>query len=256
MEKEDVFNISTQIVDEKLQITTFEVVELNSEVINLLDDNVIKICEGENSFSDIAIVKTRLKKLFSGKNNTWKMGAIAEFFIHLFIHLSGYKQECMFFNLEERSIKKGFDGFYNNGQQWIMESKSGSINTKGISHGSKINEAVIDLKEKFSGNVKNNPWLNAYNHASHCDVGSSLDIRKSIKLLSEEFTKGQFHKMEQFNIMPCATIFLDKIWIPRDREEIIEEVKKVINKNDYKKAHLVCVTQANIRIFEQYMNLS
>lgn len=36
-------------------------------------------------------------------------GAVAEFFVHLYLNILGLKQECLFLNLEENSIKKGFD---------------------------------------------------------------------------------------------------------------------------------------------------
>lgn len=210
MDWDKVFNVHTEFINDNLQISVFEVKELNIDTQRCLDDNLIAICEGEYSFSDIAIVKKRIRNLFDDKNEEWKMGAIAEFFIHLYMNLTGYSQDCMFFNLEENSIKKGFDGYYNlDDIHWVMESKSGSILTKNISHKSKIKEAVVDLRDKFEGRAKNNPWQNAYNHACHCDVGTPADIRKSIKKLSDEYLSKNFHNLSDFNIIPCATIFLD-----------------------------------------------
>lgn len=256
MEWDKVFNIHTELINSNLQISIFEVTELNSNIQKCLDENLISICEGEHSFSDIETVKKRIVKLFTGKNDEWKMGAIAEFFIHLFMNLTGYTQECMFFNLEENSIKKGFDGYYKlNDNQWVMESKSGSILTQNISHKNKIKEAVTDLKGKFEGCATNNPWQNAYNHACHCDVGTPSDIRKSIKKLSDEYVLGTFHTLKEFNIIPCATIFLDTTWCPKDKDIIASEVQEAVKNTKYKKAHLICVTQGNIEIFNQYINL-
>ncbi len=153
------FNFHTEHVNDNLKISIFEVKELNSDIRQCLDENLISICEGKHSFSDIDTIKKRILKLFSEKNENWKMGAIAEFFIHLYMKLTGYTQDCMFFNLEENSIKKGFDGYYNiDNNQWVMESKSGSILTSNISHESKVKEAVADLKDKFEGHATNNPW--------------------------------------------------------------------------------------------------
>lgn len=250
------FNVHTEFINDNLQISIFEVKELNVEIQQCLDDNLIAICEGEYSFSDIETVKRRIIKLFNGKNDKWKMGAIAEFFIHLYMNLTGYTQDCMFFNLEENSIKKGFDGYYNlEDSHWIMESKSGSILTKNISHKGKVQEALTDLKDKFEGRAKNNPWQNAYNHASHCDVGTPADIRKSIKKLSDEYTSDSFHNLEIFNIIPCATIFLDTTWCPEDKDFLITEVQEAIKNTKYKNAHLICVTQGNIDVFNQYINI-
>lgn len=140
------------------------------------------------------------------------MGAIAKFFIHLYMNLSSFTQECMFLNLEEGSIKIGFDGYYSiHNIQWIMKSKSGSINSKNICHENKLKEAIADLKGKFEGNAENNPWQNAYSHACHCDVGTPADIRISIKNLSDEYVLKKFHELQDFNIMPCVTIFLNTL---------------------------------------------
>ena len=249
------FDVHTEFVSDSLQISIFEVKELNEDTRCCLDENLIKICEGEHSSSEILTVKRRIIKLFFGKKATWKMGAIAEFFIHLYMNLSGYSQDCMFFNLEENSIKKGFDGYYNfEDNHWVMESKSGSILTPNISHTSKVKEAIVDLTDKLEGRINNNPWQNAYNHACHCDVGAPADIRKSIKKLSDEYTSNKFHSLEDFNIIPCATIFLDTTWCPKDKDILVSEVQKAIKNTKYKKAHLICVTQGNIDIFNEYIN--
>mgnify|MGYP001003488506 CR=1 FL=1 len=251
----EIFKLHTEFIDESLQISVFEVEKLNSEIRQCLDENLISICEGKHSKTELKIVKRRILKLFNGKSDEWKMGAIAEFFIHLYMCLTGYTQECMFFNLEEGSIKKGFDGYYSiDNRQWVMESKAGSILTSNISHKSKIKEAISDLKEKFEGKAKNNPWQNAYNHACHCDVGTPADIRKSIKKLSDEYLSNTFYKLDNFNIIPCATIFLDTTWNPKNKASIVSEVQEVIKNSDYKRAHLICVTQGNISIFNQYIS--
>ena len=255
MEWDEVFNVYTEFKSENLEISIFEVKELNADIQQCLDDNLITICEGKNSCSNISIIKKRIIKLFDGKDEKWKMGAIAEFFIHLYMNLIGYTQDCLFLNLEENSIKKGFDGYYNfEEEHWIMESKSGSILSKSISHKSKLNEAIIDLKDKFEGHSKNNPWQEAYNHACHCDVGTPANIRKSIKKLSDEYTLDKFHSLTDFNIIPCATIFLDKTWCPEDRDILVKEAQTVVNNTKYKKSHLICVTQGNIDIFSQYIH--
>ena len=84
------------------------------------------------------------------KDDTTKIGAVAEFFIHLFLRELGYKQEFLFYNLEERSIKKGFDGYFSQGEtQFIVESKSGFESTRNISHKAKIKEAYNDGADYF-----------------------------------------------------------------------------------------------------------
>lgn len=255
MDWREVFNVYEEVVNDNLTISVFELEKLTKDIHEYLNNHLVSICEGKKSDTEISIVKKRIIELFSGKHKTWIMGAIAEFFIHLYMNLAGYSQECMFFNLEENSIKKGFDGYYSmKDKQWIMESKSGSILTKNISHINKLNEAIIDLEEKFEGKAKNNPWRNAYNHACHCDVGAPKSIRKSIKNLSDDYTKSKFHKLKEFNIVPCATLFLETDWNPKNKNLLIAEVQEAIEHNNYKKAHIICVTHGSIDIFNTYIN--
>lgn len=248
------------IVSQNLEITVIDIDNLNDEVVKVLDDNFVSICEG-TSGSELLVVKKYVVDLFSSKDSKWIMGATAEFFVHLYMKLSGFKQECLFLNLEEGSIKKGFDGYYSlNGEEWLMESKSGSINTKGISHKNKVEEAMGDLIDKVDGKdkagkkkVPNNPWRNAYSHASHYDVGSADAIRKNIKALSNDFIKGIFHSIEEFNTIPCGTIFLSGVWTPQKRDEIVEDIKTISQKLRGKKVHAICVTHKSIDLFQGYI---
>lgn len=254
------FSKTDVIVSPNLKITVLDIDDLGDEVVRVMDDNFASICEG-NSGSELLVVKKHVVDLFSRKSNEWIMGATAEFFVHLYMKLSGFKQECLFLNLEEGSIKKGFDGYYSlKGEEWIMESKSGSIITKGISHKSKVKEAMDDLENKVAGidktgkRIPNNPWRNAYSHASHYDVGAADAIRKNIKALSDDFIKGIYHSIEEFNTIPCGTIFLSGVWYPQKHDEIIEDIKTISQKLKGKKVHTICVTHKSIDLFQQYIN--
>jgi len=85
--------------------------EIDTKLKKLMDDNIVAICEGHTA-SDLKIIKEELKNYLEPKrNSTLEMGAIAEFFIHLYLNEIGFKQECIFQNLEEGSIKKGFNRY-------------------------------------------------------------------------------------------------------------------------------------------------
>lgn len=248
------------ILDDGTALTILEVDNLDNELTLLIDKYLVSICEGVYSDSALIDVKERVKELFRDKSSeedeysTWEMGAVAEFFIHLYLNTENLKQECLFFNLEERSIKKGFDGYYSNqSEQWIVESKSGSIQTAGVSHKSKINEAVADLKKKFSGDVKNNPWSNAYNHASHIDVSAAKEIRKYIKGLSKDFTSKVSHDINDFNIIPCGTVYYEE-----NVFHGVDNIKELISSNHRKtgkQMHIVCVSQRSVGVFKEYIGI-
>lgn len=260
---EDVFVVRNEVINDRIDLTILEFPELTSDLITLLDQNLVAISEGAHSSSTLMGVKQRIIELFAGKElkkgdgySNWEMGAVAEVFIHLYISTKGFKQECMFLNLEDRSAKKGFDGYYtDDDSHWIMESKSGSISTEGISHTTKLKEAVDDLQGKFDGTgTKNNPWREAYNHASHQDVGSADDIRSYIKNLADEFTSGSFHDVSEFNIIPCATLYYEDRPF-ESSDDITAGATGSVEGANFIRAHLVCVSSKSVQIFKDYLRI-
>src|SRR5690606_4526086 len=178
------FTVSVKNLSDGNELHIVDIESITSDLKNCIDSKLIKICEG-NVSTDLQLVKNRvIKFLTTKKGSTTELGAIAEFFIHLYLNQIGFEPQFLYLNLEEGSIKKGFDGYYSHiEEEWILESKSGSISTSGISHISKVKESYTDLEEKLAGNVKNNPWRNAYNHANLRDVGATDTVLGNIKAL-------------------------------------------------------------------------
>lgn len=241
-------------INQNVTLHIFELQEITDEIKSFIDSKIVNITNGTRKI-DLKIVKTKLKNfLASKKGSTTEMGAIAEFFIHLYLSTQGYKQECLFFNLEENSIKKGFDGYYSKETlEWIMESKSGLSSTKGISHKSKIKEAYDDLDNKLKGNVSNNPWENAFRHADQKSVNTQQNIVTNIDNFSNEFELGIFKDIKDFNIIPSATIFLDGSW-SNDIEKIKQEITTLISTLEYQKLEVICFTKKSLTIFLDYLN--
>ena len=239
-----------------LELHVIDIQEIDYAFEMKIDDFLVSICEGESS-SEIVNVKNRLKNFLSTKTESTKMGAIAEFFIHMYMRINGYKQEFLFFNLEEGSIKKGFDGYFSKEDEtYIVESKSGLMTTKNIKHEAKLKEAFSDIEKYVSGKSdkgSNNPWRNAYNHASHIDVGSSKAIRIKIKELSDLYDKNNFKKVDEFNIIPCSTIFLDGEWSVNFTDEILSDHKSLLSFKG-KSIKAVCITKQSINLLNKYLS--
>lgn len=253
------FPAITYRISEKIKLTVIDIEKTDKKLKSVLDNNFVLICEG-NSGSDLATAKKHVSDLYASKNKAWIMGATAEFFVHLYIRLSGFKQECLFLNMEENSIKKGFDGYYSyNGDEWIMESKAGSAETEGNSHANKVKLAADDLEAKVAGTGKtnkkkpNNPWRNAYLHASQLDVGSDEQIRKNLKALSDDYIKGIYHSIEEFNTMPCGTLFLSGAWNPPTHDEVLDDIRRISSKLKGRQIHVICITQKSVDIFCTYI---
>lgn len=240
----------TQFSEDNIHISVYDVDIITPELRQFIDQNIYQICMGEPG--DLSTIKLDLKgRIERWKDLNKKIGSIAEFFVHLYLKYSGYNQECLFFNLEEKSLKKGFDGVYSmEDELWFMESKSGLITTKGITHSSKIREAYSDLKDKITANTSNNPWANAYNHAR--TVGTKKNLRETLKTLSNDFVNNRYQQIDDKNIIPCATIFFNGIWHKQNHEEIIESIKSISTLQG-KNIHIICITQKSYEMFMQYL---
>ncbi|RTZ24243.1 hypothetical protein EKN09_04710, partial [Vibrio penaeicida] len=128
-------------LDSSKSLHVIEIESITEDTKKLLDTYFVSICEGDSD-SKIDLVKKRLAKFLETKSVEIQMGAIAEFFVHLYLNQLSFKQEFLFFNLEENSIKKGFDGLFSKDYEtFLVESKSGALLTKGISHKKKLNTA-------------------------------------------------------------------------------------------------------------------
>ena len=247
-----------QFVDYKEEISNSASVifidyDVDDSLSEFIDQHFVSICYG-NRNSSLQTVKRDIKLYLSGKTQKQKIGAVAEFFAHLYFVNCGYKQECMFKNMEEASAKKGFDGIYSDERgYWVMESKARNYSKK-ITHSSIISKAYSDLEDKFSGKSHNgelnNPWRNAYNHALHGDINSSASLKKQFNQLADDYTNCKYRKCSDFNIIPCSTIINDEIRDVVKRNKLINQIKKRIVKFQYKR--IVCVAVSN-RIFDFFL---
>lgn len=241
-------------INNRYKLYILNIKEFSEDLKNYVDNYIVSIWEGDSG-SDLQIVKKELLDFLDRKNDsTLRMGAVAEFFVHLLLNTLNFKQECLFSNLEENSIKKGFDGYYSlDDSEWIMESKSGMSKTRGVSHPTKIKEAYEDLSNKISGKVTNNPWKNAYNHASMIDVKTSESIRKNIKRMSDNFFLKNFGEIKDFNIIPTSTIFLDNHWEDPNDIEIQKVLNEIVCNYTCQDMIIICVTKSSVEILQKIL---
>ena len=244
----------------KISIYVIDIKEINAELKNTIDNHILRIWEGRTPYdTTINDVKLKIKNFLKNKVqqdgiNTTYMGAIAEFFIHLFLNSLGLEQECTFKNLEERSIKKGFDGYYSDDSKtWIMESKSGLVTSTGATHENKLNEAYTQLKYKITtcNENDNNPWENAFNHAKNVD--SNENILKQLKKLSNQFENRQIdNDINDFNLIPCSTIFYLEDW-EENKEQIIVDAQRFASGKAYSNIIIICINKKSANLLINYL---
>ena len=145
-------------------------------------------------------------------------GMIGELLFHVLMSLEdNYYAASAFFNLEERSFKKGFDlSFLNllSHELWIAEVKSGE-RMKNHSDQTQtavnlINTAKKDLEKRLSSE-NNTLWINAINHAQLA-VAETIDEKKVIINLLGKYAnqaqQGQYISDDK-NVILVGVLFHD-----------------------------------------------
>lgn len=153
---------------------------------------LVSVCHGSNRAElegDFYTYNSTIKEFWERlkeKDPPKKMGMVAEFLTHVLI-LEIFKDffpASAFFNLEERSVKKGFDlVFKDKANVWITEIKSGLKNATDTSN-ERIKELISSAKRDIKDKLKEDRstlWQNAINHVDITLVQS--DERKAIKTI-------------------------------------------------------------------------
>lgn len=162
---------------------------LSDELKTALRDNLSRICHGADQASRgremhkyAATIKVFWDR-YSSKTEKTKSGMLGELLSHVMILklFPSFEVVSPFFNLEEKSIKKGFDLLlYESSKQhvWITEVKSG-----GMRRGKTTCTATKDLLSKARDDLKGrlaeqelNHWQNAI-HAARIAIQSKADFR-------------------------------------------------------------------------------
>lgn len=245
--------ITENKISEQIRLTYFDVVEYD-DFAECLDQCLASIWFGPRGQRSIEVAKKKISDYFKSKlkNRSLVCGSCAEIFLHIYLGQNGYQQACLGSNLEEGSIKKGFDGFYlKDGQYWLMESKSSIKGNK--THLSKAKEAYQDLCDKIANFDKNDPWENALHHA--IVAGADESILNQISSLSEDFTFSRVHEASEFNMIPCGTVFIDRALTKAQVDELSSQACRYFENQNYAALHIVCVSHSALVEFLRYLGL-
>lgn len=242
-------------IDSTITVYSMNIKKLNGSFSKYLDKKLVEICKGKRKIKLETVKKEFTKYLDSKGTSTLLTGSVSEFFIHLFLSSQKFKQEFLYFNLEENSIKKGFDGYYTkDSNEWILESKSSTITTS--QHKNIIHKAYKGVKDKIEGiDNKNNPWENAYSHAKHGDVQTEEKVTNKLSALSDLYTNESYKKIDDFNIMASSTIFLEKDWKKIDKKELKSEIKDYLSDKKFKNIIIICLNKKSVQHLKDYLKL-
>lgn len=218
------------------------------EIEEIINKEFVDIVLADPEY-ELQSTKREVKKFLSNKSDEQKHGAVAEFFAHIVLRKLGYIQQCLYKNLEENSMKKGFDGLYlYDNSFWIMESKSAITNKY---HKDKITEAIDCIDDSIEEENINNPWLNAVHHILCLQNGRRNEtILKQIKQLSKDYQEKVKHNLNEFNLIPVSTLFLKN---NQNLEDIVDDINNLLSKRTYKNIIVVCLDNYVYDEFIEYL---
>ena len=134
---------------------------------------------GRHLYSYSSTIKEFIKR-YNDKTDKQKKGMIGELLLHVLLaeHLNQFSVNSPFFNLEERSVKKGFDVVLSKSgseELWLAEVKSGELHSGKTSSQTAvelINTAHNDLYNRLNDDSVS-LWLNAVNGAK-----AAIDVQR------------------------------------------------------------------------------
>lgn len=174
---------------------------------------------------------------------------IGELLVHIILEIEGrFTTASPFFNMEERSFKKGYDVALfeeKTNELWIAEVKSGEIqkNQKDASAAATglINTAKNDLKVRLN-DYNTSLWLNALNAAKVTMSDSNNQKDAVIKLLEKcsDDAVEEKNSSNSFNVVLSATLF-HPISEPMEAEKIGKKHLRIVNENLFKKVLIMAI---------------
>jgi len=191
------------------------ITDLTDEIKELIRERLSSICHGKlvsESNLDIHSYHETLSefvKRYEKKSEDTKKGMIGEFLAHLIIseYFQEYHVVSAFFNMEERSVKKGFDvvlATKSDYSIWITEVKSGELHNNTDSMGTSSNlilEAKRDLMNRLNRENRS-LWINAINHA-YIVCSNNSDLKEAVAEILDDYRA----KSGKSNV--CTSVYLN-----------------------------------------------
>lgn len=200
----------------------FYITSLSDELKAVIRSCLSTVCHGAAKAATgrpMYCYQTTLKEFvrrYKEKPEKTRKGMIGELLLHILLteYLQDYQINSPFFNLEERSIKKGFDVVLNKKGTldiWLAEVKSGECATgKNSSQTavSLINTAKNDLDERLNGESLS-LWMNAI-HGAQVAIDDARDEKAAIVSILEDYgddASANRVKSADINAILVGTVF-------------------------------------------------
>lgn len=237
-----------------------EIRDLSDELKGKMKYQLTEICHGEyalasgsryHSYDETLkeLVNYRIPNRINGA-----IGAMGELLLNVLIReFTDMKIVSPFFNLEERSVKKGFDiiAVDSNQDLWIIESKAGRLGRKLTTSTEKVCERLKVAKNDLDRRLNEDNsqlWLNAINSV-RVALDDNSEKRTVISILHES---SNSRLSEDKNVVLGGTVF--SVF-----DSVIDETKledlyiTILNSGTFSKLRLIAIQKATYQAIVNYL---
>lgn len=240
---------------------------LSDELKSHIRANLTRVCHGKAK-------STRERSAYKYKetlNNFWdryeskpektRIGILGELLSHLVVlsHIPQMTVVSPLFNLEEKSIKKGFDIVLYDEEEneiWITEVKSGMVHTHGTccsATSTLLTRAKDDLRKRLNEDEYNH-WHNAINAASIAIENSKTYKDAVVSILEDEMELISEKKTTSTdnNVLLVGTLFHDTTTRPLEKT-VSDFSNKLASQKIFKKSIVLALQKGTIAKLEEFL---
>lgn len=243
----------------------FIIETISDELKDAITTNLSAICQGADKanrnprlYSYHETLKEFLLR-YESKDAKTQKGMIGELLSHIiFLHYKkGFLPISPFFNMEERSIKKGFDILYiepaYNNKLWITEVKAGN---RGRTLCSRDKNSNLIQKAKRDLNSRLNSedvqiWHNAINGAATAIKSSNIKD-EILKILEDMLEEQACFTSQDKNVILTSVLFNDVT----DRiilDDVIESRQKILDEAMFNEIMVVSIQKNTYQAVVNYL---
>ena len=251
--------------------TLYFIHRLSDELKEEIRKRLVRICHGEDQALSTSLIfsyKTTIKEFltrYDGQNKQSKerkKGLISELLVHVILEIEGtFTTASPFFNMEERSFKKGYDiALFNPNSEelWIAEVKSGELQAKQKSASSSaialINTAKNDLKQRLNDPITS-LWYNAICGARVSMSNSNHQKDAVLKLLEkcgDNAASGNTSSSD-FNVVLSATLFHPITADQTDFSKIKDKYLDIVNEHLFKNVLVIVIQKSTFNAVYEFI---
>lgn len=229
---------------------------LSDDIKALIRKNLTTICHGSYSTgsrgSSLFSYQATLVSFFDRYNSKpakTKMGMIGELLSNVLITeiFGEFTVVSPFFNLEEKSIKKGFDLLLYRASDtsiWITEVKSGNLH-KDKTHDETARELLNTAKADLVGRLNSQEtmyWLNAL-HSVQSAVSTKSDYKVILEEILIDYGSAAADKIASSN--DKCVVLISNLFEPLDtkisKDTAVQFLDKTVKANLFSKVFVFCV---------------